>query len=313
MPPCNGTACTSRHRAGCATTGTPQAGRVSIPLAWPGHHQARNIISWEVQHEPDRFQGLRGDVAAQAAIIRAADPCNRLVMVTPQASAGPLFTEWAEHTDYTVIQWYPTPIFPLRTLARHIDKVKARIGNQPFVYAYRTTGYQPMRFREMRREPTALEVRAATYLAAIHGASGVSLWSYSQGVADNSRHGFAERADAWYCVADSPDLYAGLKRVGLDIERTSPLLLSPRSATTAVSDSPDVECAIWDLNGTLVGGEYLVCVNVADEPSPHFEYVSGDVCEQMDAWVLTPDGRSYPARQQDYRLRRFACPRPDCI
>jgi hypothetical protein len=224
-------------------------------------------------------------------------------MVTPQAGAERLFAEYAKQTDYTVIQWYPTPSLALRTTAEHIEYVKTLIGKQPFVYAYQIAGYQPMRYREQQREPTAVEVRAATYLAIIHGASGVSLWSYSQGVADNSRHGFAERDDAWYCVRDSPAFYAGLRRVGLDIKRTSPLLLSPRSATTAVSDNPEVECAIWDVNGTLPGGEYLVCVNVADEPSPYFEYVSGDVCEQIDAGVLTPDGRSYPASQPQYPMR----------
>lgn len=260
----------------------------------------RGIVAWEVQHEPNRYRppDPRGDVAAQAAALRAADPCDRPVWVTPSAGAGPLFEACAEHVDFTAVQYFPTPTFALGTLAGVLERARAQT-RQPLLYVYRVTGHQPMRYRLLVREPTPAEVRAAVYLAAVHGAAGVALFAYSKGAPDVHRHGVREPNDALYCVADSPEFFTQLGRIAADVEALAPVLLAPRAAVTVAADPPDLACAAYDVNGPLPGGEYLVCVNAADQASPYFEYVSGRQVLRIRAEALAPDGRVFPPPRAD--------------
>lgn len=253
------------------------------------------ILSWEVQHEPNAYPltTLHGDVGLQAELIRQADPCGRPVLVTPTAGADQLFAVYAQFVDYTALQYFPTPSFRLATLANHIDQIRERTG-KPACYVYRSTGYQPQRYRFAYREPTVAEARAAAYLALLHGVNGFWFWCYSKGAADRGLYGFPEESDALYRVVDSPDLAAGLAGLGAELQEWAPLLLAPRGADTAVASCPDVHAAVFDVNGPLPGGEYLVCVNVSETASPYFEYVSGSQAMLIRSYALTPDGRAFP-------------------
>jgi hypothetical protein len=259
-----------------------------------------HILSWEVQHEPNAYPlgSPKEDVESQAAAIRAADGCNRPVFVTPSAGAAELFTEYAEYVDYVSIQTYTNPYLPVRRVTEKINEVRALIGDsKPFVSVFRVAGYQPGRYREIGREATADEIRCAVYQSLVAGTHGCWLFNYAKGASDRNAYGFPELLDAAYCVADSPDLLAKIEALGLELRERAPVFLSERLADVVPTGDPEVFAGIWDLNGLLEGGEYLVCVNAAQTPSPYWEYVSGDAVEQVRARVWDDEGQMFPITQ----------------
>lgn len=258
------------------------------------HACDRSIVAWEVYHELNYNKGLAQDVEAQATAIRDADPCDRPVFVTPSAGAGSFFADCAPHVDLIAVQLYPTPHLPIKMIASHIARVQSRIGDTPFVYVYSIAGYQPQRYRYLRREPTGREIRTAAYLGWVHGATGVLFYPYSKGGGDTDELGVEELNDSRYCVADSRDHYATIQRISRELQQREALLSAPRATFVAKSDSDDIFTTVRDLNGELPGGAYVVCVNAAETPSPYFFQANGERAMQLRAHVLTADGTSFP-------------------
>ena len=273
------------------------AGRSYFDTTWL-RDQSRNprIIAWEVAHEPTSYRDddLRADVALQARLIRETDVCARPVVVCPEASAGERFTQYARDADLTIVQAYGTPYLPLLWLRKHIERVRDRLGDHPFICVHRIEGYQPMRYRVARREPTFQEVRATVYQSVVLGASGIWWYPHAQTVVKSDRRDFQELPEARYLVTDSPVFYDALKRIADEVRRMAPLFLAVRDTATAAPDDSGVCCAMRDLNGTLPGGEYLICVNVAEDRSTCFYYNDGNT-EQIEAFVSTTTNQVLPA------------------
>ena len=179
---------------------------------------------------------------------------------------------------------------------------QSNMGNKPVILLMRIHGFQPNRFRDYFREPTLEEMRVQAYDSIAYGAKGVIFFIFAKSV--SGRLPF-ELITAQYDIRDSRKQFEKIKLLTSDLETHKRIFLSPFSGSVTVSSSnSDIRCKPWDVNENGEMVKYVICVNVAEETSPYFDYASGERNDYIKAHFL--DNADYQAPSTKV-LRPFEC------
>ncbi|MDP2974306.1 MAG: hypothetical protein Q8N60_04600 [Candidatus Diapherotrites archaeon] len=282
-------------------------------------YENSNVIGWEMLGEPNyyanytdgawQYTRVDADVLQVSNIIKANDPCDRLVSVTPSISAavynpyhgGNYLGDHARFVDLVIVQAaYRVPPLDVKTVGEHIRAAR-NLGNKPVILAMRIEGFHPKRIRLYFREPTAEEMRVQAYDAIINGAKGVLLYSFSKTASDRTAEERDDSRGSWaafYKLTDSPKQFEKIKEFALDLKRNEKIFLSPFSSTASVNSPPGIDCAAWDASEDQRTANYAICANVAEETSQYFGYTSGGANLHLDAhFIDRTTGGTFPTIQ----------------
>lgn len=257
------------------------------------------IFALEPIHEPNLHLTVE-EFRRLATQVRADDDCQRPVMVTPTSGAigNGYLAQVKDVVDIGVAQGgYGVPQLAIDGAGKLVTRALADMGPKPVMLVTSIPGYQPSRYRYAVREKLAGEVRVQAFDAILSGAKGVFFWDFSAGSSDTNGYGFQERSDSSYNVEDSysSQYYAGLKRLGEELKQFTYVFTSPVSTMVKANwEAKGLRCAVWDVTEQGRTNPYLICANLAQEPSPWFEGVSGNTVWRTDSRVLTTDGKVFP-------------------
>lgn len=235
--------------------------------------QAREIIrrldrhpalaGWYLADEPDLHR------IAPAAIERA----HRCVRATgsrrPTAIVlfnGNQAADYAGITDWLLMDRYPIPWMPLADFGKHLRQARFAAGPGQRLFAV-VQAFDWSRYpewlpgRTALRAPTYDEMRAMTFLARVHGATGLLYYCFDDGRWD---------------LRKEPEVWQGLQRVVAEVRRQEPLFLGKPQwrafgvhypdPDTRLNEALDpaiaaVTLAVGSGNEHLPAGEYLLAVN----------------------------------------------------
>lgn len=280
-----------------------------VPDRVQSFQNGKNVLGWEVQHEPNEwaifqdgswhYTELYGDVPQYAQVIRNADACKRFVFITPTITGAT--SEYLQYhnqfVDLAVVQaGYGLPALPLSITGTNFGIGAANAGTKPAALAMNINAYTSQRLRVFEGERSQDEIRAQAFDSVIHSAKGIFFYSFSKGIAQSWRkNGVQEPNDAIFNVTALPTYYDKLKTVSLELQRYSKPFASLPSASVSVnSGSPEINCDVREAREGSNNYAYVFCVNVADDPSPYLEGLSGDEIIRLKAQLFNDSGQLAP-------------------
>jgi len=199
------------------------------------------LLAWYLCDEPDG-QGIAPARLVEAYnFIKDLDPYHPITMVFCIPQRAP---EYVEAMDIMMADPYPIPDNPVTTVADWADQLNRAVGyGMPLWIVPQAFGGGEL----WRREPSAREERAMTYLALVHGATGLQY--------------FIRRAPIGNPI--SPSLWSECRRLALEVQELTPALLA--------SAHPEVRCDAQSVHVTAraAGGSlWVIAVNAANDPKP---------------------------------------------
>ncbi|NOY79919.1 MAG: hypothetical protein GXP31_02825 [Kiritimatiellaeota bacterium] len=201
------------------------------------------LLCWYLADEPagqrippDRFLDLYPRIAA-------ADPYHPTTMVFCIPSKA---HEYKDALDIVMVDPYPVPNQPLTRVAETVDLVRNAFPPGTPIWCV------PQAFgggEGWGREPTPEEARCMTYLAILHGATGIQY--------------FIRRPPMNNPFTGA--LWGEIRRMACEVRELTPVLLSLEPRPTAVVDTAtgSVEAAAWRLGGRV----WVLCVNTRNRPT----------------------------------------------
>lgn len=268
------------------------------------HDDNQAIVAWEVKHEPNSYGYSASTISSQASAMRAADNCGRPIFATPSLGgvAEGYLNQIRGAIDFAAVEsGYLVPQFPIAEAGELFGEgasAMAAVG-KPAVFVARVNGYQSARFRETYREPTIGELRAQIFDAIIRGAKGVFLWPFDKGTGSETLQSF-EPDNSFYDVSASGSFYNSIRDLAGKIVERQEVFTAPVATGVSVSvNNSDVRCGLRSLTGDRLR---LVCVNLAQDHSPYFDFGGGETVWRPRARVQTPAAESFPT---DYASGNF--------
>ena len=175
------------------------------------------------------------------------------------------FELYRDTHDVFMCDPYPVGHAPLTYVAQWTELGKrAMAGRKPVVIVPQSFGSEEGPQTQWRM-PTAKEERCMGYLALVHGARG--LFYYRFDVQEHVPELAAAGKWPWRRIGYMPELradtWAGFERLGPELGRLAPVMLSPEpEMAVAVSpEQPELHTALREHEGKL----YLIAVNPHDE------------------------------------------------
>ena len=199
------------------------------------------LLCWYLCDEPDG-QGIppaRLDEAYR--FVRNLDPYHPITMVF---CVPPKAHEYVNGMDIMMADPYPIPHAPVTEVSRVTDNLNRAVdcGMPLWIVPQAFGGGEGW-----KREPSAQEERVMTYLALIHGATGIQY--------------FVRRAPIGNPIA--PSLWSECRRLALEGQELAPELLSPEPRPVVESSVPAVHAAAWRREGVLT----IVAANTENRPA----------------------------------------------
>jgi hypothetical protein len=169
--------------------------------------------------------------------------------------------EYAPASDIIMVDPYPIPKMPLTWLSKSIEEAKKWVGKKPVWAVIQAFDWSACPLdddqRIWGRNPTYEEERCLSYLALVHGATGLFYYTFQSGS---------------YRIKDYPGHWNDVKRVVSELRTLSPLLLAPLDSTYQPQvDPPQIHWVIKTVandqaGGLIKKGHYLMAVNTAEKP-----------------------------------------------
>lgn len=199
------------------------------------------LLAWYLCDEPDG-QGIPPARLVEAYnFIKDLDPYHPITMVFCIADRAP---EYVDAMDILMADPYPIPNGPVTTVSDWADQLNRAVNfGMPLWIVPQAFGGGEW----WAREPSAREERAMTYLALIHGATGIQY--------------FIRRPPIGNPV--SPSLWSECRRLALEAQELTPALLSSEPAPPASADVEQVHVTTRRCDGSV----YVIVVNTQNEPS----------------------------------------------
>jgi hypothetical protein len=216
------------------------------------------LLAWYLCDEPDG-QGIPPARLVEAYnFIKDLDPYHPITMVfcIPDRAA-----EYVDAMDIMMADPYPIPNGPVTTVSDWADQLNQVVNfGMPLWIVPQAFGGGEL----WAREPSAREERAMTYLALVHGATGIQY--------------FIRRPSIGNPI--SPSLWSECRRLALEAQELTPVLLSAEAAPIASADTDQVHVTTRRCDGSV----YVMAVNTHREPAAMAISVDGEYT--CDAEVL---------------------------
>jgi hypothetical protein len=206
------------------------------------------LLSYYLADEPELGWAKPEDCELAYGKIKALDPWHPVTMVFCQSAAA---VRYARGMDVCMTDPYPIPYAPVTNVAEYCDRINRDLGRMLPLWVV------PQAFgggEGWKREPSRQEERVMTYLALIHGATGIQY--------------FIRRPPA--VNPNSPDLWSECRRLMFELSQLTPALAGerlpwPGEARQPAPIEPDcVQAAAFQERGALT----VLCANVKNEPQP---------------------------------------------
>lgn len=209
--------------------------------AWP-------LLAWYLQDEPDVNDVTPEALAAKERRVRSWDHKGKEAFVVGQGSAA---ARYASSGDAFMLDWYPVPHLALDSVADQLDEVRLALPDgkplwmvlQAFDwrdYPQHGDGKKP----RIGRFPTHGEMRFMTYLAVLHGASGLFYFTLN----DPAHRPLYARPALWQALETVIDEARAMRPIWVDGRRMPlPFAVDP--------DGPESAC--WRFHGR----DYFVLLN----------------------------------------------------
>ena len=198
------------------------------------------LLAWYIADDPDGNNLLPDSLKEMYKLIKELDPYHpvSLVLNSPRNAAA-----FSDVMDIVMTDPYPIPQGRLLEVKEYTDIVKKAFWLQKPVWVV------PQAFGGndwWLREPTPKEARAMTYLAVIHGATGIQYFIR------NGLNSFPKSTATWdACGA-----------LALEIAELTPDILSPHPAPVLIPDAPEIHAKAWNRAGLVT----VALVNEKNEP-----------------------------------------------
>lgn len=221
------------------------------------------LAGWYLADEPDLHRIAPAEIERAHRCVRAAGSRHPTAIVLFNGNQA---ADYAGITDWLLMDRYPIPWMPLADFGKHLRQARFAAGPDQRLFAV-VQAFDWSRYpdwlpgRTALRPPTFEEMRAMTFLARVHGATGLLYYCFDDGRWD---------------LRKEPEVWQGLQRIVAEVRRREPLFLgAPQWRAFGVHyPDPDsrlnealdpavaaVTLAVRSGNVDLPAGEYLLAVN----------------------------------------------------
>lgn len=200
------------------------------------------LLAYYLADEPELGWASPADTALAYRKIKELDPWHPVTMVFCKAAAA---AQYAEGMDIVMTDPYPIPNQPVTAVAEFCRTIRRDTGDALPLWIV------PQAFgggEWWQREPSRQEERVMTYLALIHGATGVQYFIRRPRISK----------------PNSPDLWNECRRLLLEVSQLTPALCSPEGAPAVSASAPDVHLAAFRERGSVT----VLAANPAPRPLP---------------------------------------------
>lgn len=228
-----------------------------------------SMLSWYLEDglKPEKIQpSIFRDASAALRSLDSTRPIAAVIREARHVSA------YAPSIDILMIYRYPVPKDPIVEVARYQVAFRRAMSNHKALWVIiQAFGYQSKLLKGWgrRREPTYEEMRGMTYLAVVHGATGIFYFAY--------------RGSTEYYIRNSPQHWENLKRLAGELQQLYPVLLTPSSKEEVVvrlqsqvgklsiaarggDEELDLTAPIHYVVKRLENRPYLIAVNAYEKP-----------------------------------------------
>lgn len=217
------------------------------------------LLSWFIADEPDGKNLPADSLAGIYRLIKELDPYHPVSFLirSPRNAA-----QYRDVTDILMTDPSPVPQGKITEVKEYVE-ITRKSGwlEKPVWVVPQTQGGNEW----WQREPTADEMRAMTYVAIVHGASGIQ---YSMRSGLNS---FPKSASAW----------AECGSIAMEINELVPFLFSPHPAPELIIDQAGIHARAYNKSGQVV----IMVVNEKNEPMEFsLKMKDVDITIQSDVW-----------------------------
>ncbi len=220
------------------------------------------LLAWYIADEPDENNFPADSLLETYRIIKELDPYHPVsVLLTSPRKAG----DFRAVTDIVMTNPYPIPQGKILEVKDYTDLIKSTFWlEKPVWVVPQTFGGNDW----WQREPTPREVRAMTYMAIIHGASGIQYYIRK------GPNSFPKSTATWdECGA-----------LAMEIAELAPDILSPYPVFEPTSDIAGIHAKAWNRAGLVT----IAVVNERNEPLS-FNLKMGEFDMTITADVLFED------------------------
>ncbi|MBC7288959.1 MAG: hypothetical protein H5T86_13175, partial [Armatimonadetes bacterium] len=201
------------------------------------------VLCWYLSDEPDGRDLPPAQFADRYPRLKQLDPYHPTTMVFCVPPKAP---EYVKGLDILMLDPYPIPNSPVVAVAQTIDRVmEATFGEVPIWCVPQAFGGGEW----WGREPTPAEERCMTYLAIVHGATGIQYFI---------------RRPPWNNPF-VPQLWGEIRRMAQEIKELTPVLLShePKPAVEVLAPGNEVHASAWAYRGKVL----IIAVNTSLQPT----------------------------------------------
>ncbi len=179
------------------------------------------LLGWSVLPRPDLKSVSPVTMATLYEDLQQISPAHPTILALSSPSRLRFYSDFAD----VIVAWsLPIPDLPITALAQVVDAARQAVqGRKPVWAAIQASG--PGWYRDASldiqgpgRIPTVTELQAMTYLALMHGATGVIYYGYEIPAYPNTR--------AFHLVDDAPALWEAMAPLNRQLQWLAPIILS---------------------------------------------------------------------------------------
>lgn len=143
-----------------------------------------SLLAWYIADEPELSPFIAETFAPLIKSLNQLDPVHPTCLAMNRAG---FVSNYAQVNNIFLLDEYPIPNMPLTWLTESLDQAKDKVGSDRVWAIIQAFGGAEHKEGGWPRFPTLEELRALTYLAIIHEASGLMFFSYDSASAEIGR------------------------------------------------------------------------------------------------------------------------------
>lgn len=199
------------------------------------------LLSWYIADEPEYHSVTPAHLEAAYKLVKKLDPYHPITVCIARLSEMPKFLS---AMDIIMSDSYPIPHMPVTHVGDSMDRAHQGTSNAMPVWVI------PQVFgggEFWYREPTAREVRVMTYLALIHGATGIQSFVRRPPIGNPG----------------SPVVWSECRTLAMETSQIAPAIVSQEKAPAVSSSVPDVQARAFLDRGML----FVLAANTSVKPA----------------------------------------------
>lgn len=199
------------------------------------------LLAWYIADEPEYHSVTPERLQAAYKLVKQLDPYHPIGVCIAALSAMP---KYVQSMDFIMSDSYPIPHMSVSHVGDSMDRAhKGTSNGKPVWVIPQVFGGGEFWYRE----PTANEVRVMTYLALIHGATGVQSFVRRPPIGNPG----------------SPVLWSECRTLAMEISQLAPAVLSQEASPAATCNLPQVQAKAFLDRGML----FVIAVNTINQPA----------------------------------------------